>query len=196
MNNDCNNAASMGFDHAVMTFCKAASQYNPLLWSSVINSTDWPLTTGHQLLNVNWLDELCMKPVGQFAETMAMTLYCPDEGDYPEGFLEMLSAAEHVTLACVMSSDTKVSYEDIFMEWAAEEFADKSDRVYAKAVTMLMGTVHNNPANHPRDVVINKLLEADDELQLTPYLRRTSRRMAEYIHETWVRSERYASLVH
>jgi hypothetical protein len=190
------NRGSLGFDHAVLTFCKAAHQYNPLLWVDIINSDVTPLLTAHQLLNVNWLDALCMQPVCQFAETMAAMLYCPDEGEYPEGFLEMLSAAEHATLACAAPLDNNVSYEDIFVEWAQQEFIDKSDNIYTKAVTVLMGTVHNKPARHPRDVVINKLTEVDEPLQLTPYFRIPARKMAEYIHESWMRSDRYAELVY
>lgn len=190
----------LGYDHATTTFCKAAYELNPLLWSEFINSDTTngvcltPMITGHQLLVDSVLDELLLVPVDHFAETTAEMLYCPTHGEYPEGFLAMLSGAEHVVLAGVVTKQD-TSYEDMFLDWAEMEFGKNPNDLYVRGINILMGTVTNVPVRHPRDVLISKLNEADAALQLTPYIRKSSRQLAGYIHESWLRSGSYAALV-
>ena len=189
----------LGYDQAALAFCQAAYVINPQLWVEFINSDSidgiclTPMITGHQLLTDSVLDELLLVPVERFAETAAEMLYCPVEGVFPEGFLEMLSGAEHAVLASAPDKQ-EVSYEDLFMEWAESEFGKNPNDLYVRGINILMGTVTNVPATHPRDVLIHKLSEADEVMQLTPYVRRSTRQVAAYIHESWLRSDMYAEL--
>lgn len=170
------------YDHAVLSFAKAAYACNQQLWVDLINSDT---ATDGIVSELNVLAVLEKSKTNEMADNIVRNL--KDRNSVTDDLAEMLLAGQgaveqwHVT-----------DPEDNFREWLEDNFKD--DQVYLNAGRMLLGA-GIGVVSHPRDVLLSVATDAfDSRLQVLPWLSLDTVRTTDVLQAMWLSSEPYARL--